>query len=299
LFGYDRDDLLGRSVDDLLPDRFRGDHADHRSRYRTAPRTRPMGVGLELNGRRADGSEFPVEISLSPLATPTGTLVVAVVRDITDRVTADERLRAAELELHTLADRERIARDLHDVVIQQLFASGMALQSVWSRIGDPEVAQRVTAVVDDLDRTIREIRTLIFGLQQPQARGSGKRARILDVIADERGALGFEPRVTLDGPIESMPDETLDELLPTLREALSNVARHARASSVSVTIGVGPDISLSVDDDGCGIGVEASAHGNGLRNMRERAARLGGTCAVARRPNGGTTVEWRVPTGSP
>ncbi|MFI5045980.1 MAG: PAS domain S-box protein [Acidimicrobiia bacterium] len=299
IFGYARDDLLGRSVDDLLPDRFQHHHHAHRTRYRAEPRTRPMGVGLELHGRREDGSEFPVEISLSPLPTDDGMLVVAVVRDVSERAAIEQRLREAERDVHTLEDHERIARDLHDVVIQQLFASGMTLQGVWSRLKEPDIAQRVADVVDDLDRTIREIRTVIFGLQPRREVHGGKRALILDVVADERDALGFNPEVHFDGPVESMPDDLFTELLPTLREALSNVARHAGATWARVAVTHGPDVSLSVDDDGRGIEERASTTGHGLRNMRDRAVRLGGRCDVARRPEGGTSIEWRVPVTLP
>src|SRR5262249_4802855 len=134
LFEYERSELLGRAVEELVPERFRRAHDAHRARYRTEPRTRPMGTGDDLFGRRRDGTEFPVEISLSPLRTPTGVLVVASVRDITARIEAGERLRQASEDLRVLEDRERIARDLHDTVIQRLFAAGMALQAVSAMI---------------------------------------------------------------------------------------------------------------------------------------------------------------------
>jgi PAS domain S-box-containing protein len=295
LFGYDAGSLLGRSMHDLLPERFRAAHSEHHAAYREAPRTRPMGTGLALFGRRRDGTEFPVEISLSPMSTGGRSLVVAIVRDVTARAEAEERLRTAEREVHTLEDHERIARDLHDVVIQQLFASGMTLQSVWSRVKDPEVARRLSAVIDDLDHTIREIRTVIFGLQSHGAEGTGRRAEILGLVSECGGNLGSQPRVHFDGPIETLDDEIAAQLLPTLREALSNAARHARGSSVDVTVVAGPPVVLRVVDDGIGIPDGAQGSGNGIRNMAARAAQLGGRCDVRRRPEGGTVVEWSVP----
>ncbi|MEX1008589.1 MAG: PAS domain S-box protein [Acidimicrobiia bacterium] len=304
LFGYDRSELLGASVDELLPQRFRAIHRAHRTRYRAEPRTRLMGAGISLLGRRKDGTEFPVEISLSPVTANDQAMVVAAVRDVSERLETEQRLGEAEQELRTLEDHERIARDLHDIVIQQLFASGMTLQGVWSRIKDPDVAQRVATVVDDLDATIREIRAVIFGLQTLGADAGGRRAEILRVASDERAVLGFEPRVRFDGPIETITDEVAAHLLATLREALSNVARHARAASVDVTIeagsvperGTGAQVVLCVSDDGVGIPEDADGGGgNGIRNMTDRAVRLGGRCAVRSRPEGGTVVEWSVP----
>jgi PAS domain S-box-containing protein len=423
LFGYDRGELLGHSVHDLLPEDLRQVHRAHSTRYRAEPRRRAMGAGNPLVGRRKDGTEVPVEISLSPMRMSDELMVIAVVRDITDRVAveseaarvrrlldaardgvfifagdtlrftyvnegaveqvgydhdellamtplhiapefterdfrallqplmegeinstqfvtvhrrrdgvdipvevmlhvdqspdtgsarsfvatvrdirerleAEERLREAQQELHTLEDHERIARDLHDVVIQQLFASGMTLQGVWSRIGDPEVAQRVATVVDDLDRTIREIRSVIFGLQGFGANSKGCRAAIMDLVRATETGLQCMPRVRFEGPVELIGDTIATQLLATLREALSNIARHAKAATVDVDIAVGDEVVLRVADDGIGIGIgieDMPSTGHGVRNMSERAARLGGHATVCRRPEGGTLLEWRVP----
>ena len=173
--------------------------------------------------------------------------------------------------------------------------SGMTLQGVWSRIKEPEVAQRIETVVDDLDRTIREIRSVIFGLQAHEHHGDRNRLAILSVVADERDALGFEPRVRFDGPVESMSDQIAGHLLATLREALSNVAKHAGASQAQVTVDAGSEIVLRVEDDGIGITDVDDTSGNGVRNMRERAVQCGGECRISGAPNGGTVLEWRVP----
>jgi PAS domain S-box-containing protein len=302
LFGFDRDDLLGRTVDELLPERLRAAHRAHRTRFRAEPRLRPMGVGLLLFGRRRDGTEFPVEISLSPLSTNEGLHVIATVRDVSERVQTaarqrevQEALDRAEQHLRIVEDRERIARDLHDVVIQKLFAAGMVVQSVAARSLDTEHARRLNGVVDDLDDTIREIRSVIFSLQSDVRRAVGLRADVLRIVDQERGALGFEPHVRFSGPVDTTPHAVASELLPALREALSNVARHAGASSVDVDVELGDGVlTLVVRDNGRGL-PEAVAGGNGLRNLSQRAAKLGGHCTVVSRQDHGSELEWQVP----
>lgn len=207
------------------------------------------------------------------------------------------RLHARVHQLAVVEDRERIARDLHDTVIQRLFASGMTLQSTVRLVRtDPEAAvERIEAAVDELDLTVKQIRTAIFGLEQSRY-ASGLRSEILVLVHESAAALGFEPRILLDGPIDvAVSDEVGVELLATLREALSNVARHAQSSHVDVVVTVDGDVTMRVSDDGIGPPAEESPRGDGLRNMAARARRLGGTFEM--RPNDpeGTVVEWRVP----
>src|SRR5262245_11383090 len=174
----------------------------------------------------------------------------------------------------------------------------MTLQSVWTRVKDPEVAQRISAVIDDLDHTIREIRTVIFGLQAHGAGGTGRRAEILNLVAECGATIGAQPRLHLEGPIDTLDEAIAAQLLPALREALSNAARHADASSVDVSVSVGQRVVMRVVDDGIGISDDASQSGNGIRNMAARAAQLGGHCDVRGRPGGGTIVEWSVPAAA-
>jgi PAS domain S-box-containing protein len=297
LFGYERGELLGRPVEQLVPEPRRGTHRAHRARYRAEPHPRAMGAGLELRGRRADGTEFPVEISLSPVRREGTLRIVATVRDITERLRSEARQQAAEQQLRLVEDRERLARDLHDVVIQRLFATGMAAQSLQARIDDPALAARAVAIVDDLDQTIREIRTAIFALQKPaDAARTGLRGAILDVVDAERPALGFVPHVVFDGVIDETSDATAQQLLAILRESLSNAARHSDARTVEIEVRAeGPTVTLRVGDDGRGMPAEAAASGNGLRNMAARAESVGGVCTVSPRAGGGTEVECRLP----
>jgi signal transduction histidine kinase len=170
----------------------------------------------------------------------------------------------------------------------------MTIQSVSARAADPEHGRRLTAVVDDLDDTIREIRSVIFSLQADSRNTTGLRAGVLRITDDERDALGFEPRIHFDGPIELIDDRIAQELLPALREALSNVARHAAASAVEIVVESNDQVILRVLDNGQGMPVTLSS-GNGITNLSARAARLGGTCRVSSRPDGGTVLEWQVP----
>jgi signal transduction histidine kinase len=207
------------------------------------------------------------------------------------------RLHARLSEVALLEDRERIARDLHDTVIQRLFATGLSLQGAARLAARPEVAQRIQGAVDDLDDTVKHIRTVIFGLETARISDGGPRHQVLALAREAAGSLGFQPQVAFDGPVDTIVDgPTAAELLATLREALSNVARHAGAGRVDIEVEVDGDVVLRVRDDGRGMADQTGGQGYGLRNMAERAVRLGGHFAVVPAEGGGTVVEWRVPT---
>jgi signal transduction histidine kinase len=165
---------------------------------------------------------------------------------------------------------------------------------VSARTTDAEHGRRLATVVDDLDETIREIRSVIFSLQADARDTGGVRAKVLRITDDQREALGFEPRIRFDGPVDAIDARIAHELLPTLREALSNVAKHAEASSVEIVVDNGDMVTLRVVDNGCGMPAALSA-GHGIRNITQRAAELGGTCRISSRPDGGTVLEWQVP----
>jgi signal transduction histidine kinase len=212
------------------------------------------------------------------------------------------RLHARVRDVALLRERERIARDLHDSVIQRLFATGLSLQGAVGLIGtEPATAVgRVEGAIDDLDLTVKQIRTAIFGLE-PLTRGaeSGVRSQVLELVRDSGAALGFEPGVLFDGPVDtSTPDGLAADLLATLREALSNVARHAQAGRVDITVAVdAAGLLLRVADDGIGPPAPDDPRGHGLDNMAARAARRGGTFDIRPGTSNGTVVEWRVPVG--
>jgi len=204
--------------------------------------------------------------------------------------------RSYQQRMVLLEDRDRIARDLHDHVIQRLFAAGLTVQSLQARQEEPAAAAKLEQVVTDLDETIRQIRTSIFDLRGTLAPASaGIRMALLDVAAEQAAQLGFEPRLRFAGPVDSVTTpELADDLTAVLREALSNVARHARASSVEVFLDVGQSqLCLSVSDNGVGLG--PTDRRSGLANLHQRAVRCGGTLTATSSPNEGTQLRWQIP----
>ena len=206
------------------------------------------------------------------------------------------RLHQRLEQLAVLGERERIARDLHDTVIQRLFATGMGLQSLVGRMEGSDLRERLQQAVDELDETIREIRITIFDLEARDAVKDGLRARVLSLVGEATATLGFAPKVHMEGPLDAATDAaTQEELLKTLREALSNVARHANASGIEVLLhAASGTITLRVADNGVGLAKDAQ-RGHGIDNMQARAESLGGVCDLSARRGGGTVVTWRVP----
>jgi len=196
-------------------------------------------------------------------------------------------------------DRDRIARDLHDLVIQRLYATGMSLEGVSARLGEADHRRRVSSAVDALDETIKEIRSAIFSLHsRPATAGPALRARILEVVDEASGALGFAPGLRMSGSLDdSVPADAGEHMLAVLREALSNAARHARADKVDVMVEAGQELVLLVRDNGAGI-KDLDHRRSGLANLAERAGLLGGTLRVGPADGGGTELVWRVPLRS-
>jgi signal transduction histidine kinase len=206
-----------------------------------------------------------------------------------------ERRRDAE-QIAVLQDRDRIARDLHDLAIQRLFATGMTLQSAGRFIEHQEAAERVVRAVDDLDETIKIIRSTIFGLRARDAvAGPSLRARAVRVVGEAAPVLGFAPSVRMEGLLDThVPKETADHLVAVLSEALTNIARHARAGRAEAVLETdGREVRLEVTDDG--VGIPAEGRRSGLDNMAERARQLGGDFEWTSPADGGTRLVWRVP----
>ncbi|MDA8371891.1 MAG: GAF domain-containing protein [Nocardiopsaceae bacterium] len=230
----------------------------------------------------------------SPFSDATRRMIDAFAGQAAVALELAEAQRDAE-RLVVLEERDRIAKDLHDVIIQRLFASAMTLMSALRLITDAGAGDRIRSTIDDLDETIRQIRSTVFALRQPTVPAdTSLRGRILNSAEAAARSLGCQPGVNLEGPIDaSVPEEIGEQLLAVLGEALSNVARHACASEVHVSVQAEEWLTLHVEDNGSGIPREGRR--SGLRNLAERAASLGGEFAVSQREEGGTELRWSVP----
>ncbi len=206
------------------------------------------------------------------------------------------QLRRAREDRHRLAlfeDRDRIGRDLHDLVIQRLFAIGLGLQGTARAVAETEVADRLTSAVDDLDATINDIRRTIFALGSSDA-SADVQSEVTRVVERAEATLKFRPRLRFEGPVRTvLGDDLAPDLIAVLAEALSNASKHADATAVSVLVTVGDRVVLTVTDNGRGLPPDVVE--SGLANIRERAAQRGGTCEIKARAGGGTSLVWAVP----
>ncbi|MYR72782.1 MULTISPECIES: GAF domain-containing protein [unclassified Streptomyces] len=294
----------------------------HCADVRTDPRAHPFGGADEGLGpvvavplRVGTGARGALRLGRPAGRPPFDDSEVALVSGFADQAAIALELargRAESEELAVMHDRDRIARDLHDLAIQRLFATGMTLQSTTRAIADrPEAAERVRRAVDDLDTTIRIVRSTIFDLRTTDGPGhGGLRHRIAETARTASRALGFRPSVRIDGPVDSVvPDELAEHVVAVAAEAVSNASRHARASRIDIALSADEAVTLTVTDDGVGIGSPAEEtsgpgggadadgvrRGGGLANMRKRAELCGGTLTVERPAGGGTRISWRAP----
>ncbi|WP_030758262.1 MULTISPECIES: GAF domain-containing sensor histidine kinase [unclassified Streptomyces] len=214
---------------------------------------------------------------------------------------ADRRRDTEQMSL--LEDHDRIARDLHDLAIQRLFATGMTLQSAQRFVDHPQASERLARAVDDLDATIKIIRSTIFGLRDHEVPGqvSKLRSRLVQAMDEAAATLGFAPALRMEGLIDTdVPSAVADEALAVVGEALTNVARHAEATQAEVSISAAAGtLTITVADNG--VGLPQGGRRSGLRNLAERAERLSGRMDVAARGDGepGTRLQWQVPLVPP
>lgn len=299
LFGYQPEQFAALTVDQLLPAPDRARHEELRRSYGDAPSPRAMGFGLDLRAVRADDTTFPVDVSLAPITVAGTVHVIAAVRDISESVRLRDQMRRVTREAALVEERERVARDLHDTVIQEIFAVGLTLQSLSGRADSAVVKERLGQSIEDLDRVIRDIRTAIFGLTNHQAWGRGFQGEVLRIANEESHALGFEPAIDFVGDVDATDSVVAEQLLPSLREALSNVAKHADARRCSIVVAaLDGHVELTVEDDGVGPGPQTAASpmdGRGLLNIRSRATELGGSFSLEAVAGGGARLSWRVP----
>jgi two-component system, NarL family, sensor histidine kinase DevS len=294
LLGYRADEVAGDAAELILPE-------ERRREFATAMKRALSGDQVErfeTRCARADGSQVEVEATLSAVRDRAGRLagIAVVLRDLTGRRLAENeaaRARRREEQLLVMGDRERIARDLHDRVIQRIFAAGLTLQGTVA-MTRPAAAERIQAVVDELDAAIAEIRQAILALEHERP-AAGLRTEVLNLATGAAGQLGHQPAINLQGPIDTaISDEVASHLLAVLREALTNVARHARARSTVVDLTASDsELILCISDDGTGM--SGSTRKSGLANLRRRAQALGGSFTISQPPGGGTSLEWRAP----
>lgn len=289
------DELIGTSVDEFVPDDQAAAHPERRGNFHDAPRRRSMGAGNRLSLKRADGTVVPVHIALSPMP---DARVLAAIRDLTDVVMVESQLAEATRRRILVEDHERIARDLHDRIIQQLFALGMDLQAALPTT-DETNDQRISEAVDTLDDIIRAIREVIFDVRRAQPDEDSLRSRIIGISAGFIASLGFEPSIELRGSLEDLSPPLDEHILAVVREGLANVARHAAASSATVEVIAGADrVSVRVTDNGRGLPTTLDRH-SGHANLLTRARLAGGSFRMANRPDGGALLEWDAPRASP
>lgn len=299
MLGWPVDRLVGESVERLVPASVAARHVTLREGYIRHPGLRPMGSGLELDAVARDGTPTPVEVSLSSLTLGDEQFVIAAIRDASEqralrRAIAEttEELAVARSDAALGDERDRIARDLHDGVIQRLFGAGLHLEA---SIGRADVEQRVGGVIDEIDNVIKEIRTTIFSLHRPRGINLGLEHALRVAVEESGRLLGHRPHLSMSEELGAVPPELGVELLAVVRETLSNVVKHARAHETSVTVEVDESaVAVIVEDDGVGFQPTPVHDGSGLKNLQERADRWGGAATVTRRSPSGTVVHWHA-----
>jgi len=295
LFGYEDGALIGQPIEQVVPASSEKEHAALRSRYQSKPSPRPMAASRHLEGLRSDGSTFPVNVSLGQLETVSGMHSFAAVHDLSIRIQFEAEAAKVKRQQAMATDRERIAHDLHDTVIQRLFALGISLQALPPQIQEPIISTKVSTAVDTIDDIIDDLRSAIYGLRHQVSHEASLRDRILGVIDEMQPSLRFTPGLHISGELESLADPAVAEhLLAVLREALSNTARHANATGATVSLTVDDDgIALEVIDNG--VGVKENVLRSGLANLADRAVALAGSFEVSRNSPSGTRLRWAVP----
>jgi signal transduction histidine kinase len=290
--------ILGLLIKDPKPVRL-PDLQDHPDSFGFPPNHPPMssflGVPILLRNE-VFGNLYLTDKADGEVFTDVDEELVVALAAAAGVAIENARLHEHVGEVALLDERERIARDLHDDVIQRVFAAGLSLQSTAQLSREPHVVERLMQTIDDLDVTIRQVRSAIFQLHQSHISETSVRADIMAVCSESSRALGFNPVCVINGPVEpAVSGAVAGHLVLTLREALSNVARHAHAGKVDVAVCVADSVlTLEVIDDGAGI-LDNHSPGSGIDNMTNRARNLGGTLSLSAPPEGGTRVLWAVP----
>lgn len=290
--------ILGLLIVEPKPIRL-PDLRDHPDSFGFPPNHPPMrsflGVPIRVRGN-VFGNLYLCDKAGGDVFTDIDEEMVTALAGAAGIVIDNARLHARVADLAMFEDRERIARELHDTVIQRLFATGLTLQATVRLVDQPEIVTRLEGLVEDLDTTVRHIRSVIFELHTARLPGNSLRQAVLELCAESSRSMGFEPVAHFDGPIDSLVEDDLaSHVLAVLQEALSNVTRHADATHVEVALVIDDgQLVMTVTDNGRGIDEKVSG-GRGLDNMRARAARFGGDVEWEPVPTGGTILRWCAP----
>ncbi len=303
MFGYDRGELIGQPIEVLLPDRLKADHVRHRAGYLIEPHARPMGAGLELSGKRKDGSEFPVDIMLSPMESEGGRVVIGVIRDITRRKQAEEAQREYSERLKLLSrrlmevqesERRNIALELHDEIGQVLTGLKLTLE-MGTRLPPAEVGaslDQARTLVNDL---MARVRKLSLDLRPAMLDDLG----LLPTLLWHFEHYSAQTQIRVNFKHSGLEKRRFTPEVETsayrlVQEALTNIARHARVDEAMVRISTHQNtLLIEIEDKGAGFDVEsvlAASATSGLAGMRERAVLLGGRLAVDSRTGTGTRL---------
>jgi PAS domain S-box-containing protein len=313
LFGYEAEALLGQPVERLIPERFRARHEAYRTRFVAEPQPRPMGADLQLYGRRADGTEFPIEVSLGPLQADEGLLISCAIRDITPRKRTADELRASHEQLQALMrrvqavreeERASLAREVHDELGQQL--SGLKMDVAWLRkrlLPDQvEPADRLESMSRLLDTTIKTVRHIATELRPGLLDDFGLLAAMEWQLEEFGQRAGLTTQLKSNVPDLQLPLDTATAVFRVFQESLTNIARHAEATTVVVTVEVRESVLvLEIQDNGCGFDLDTVGQKRslGLAGMRERVQAFAGALTIHSLPGQGTTVQVQIPSVVP
>jgi len=298
LFGWPREDLLGQSVEMLVPEAKRLAHEHHRRGYVTSPHVRAMGAGLDLSGRRQDGSQFPVEISLSPWTSADGDArVICSVRDVSER----KRLRDfSEGVLQATEDeRRRIARELHDDTAQRLAALILRVRMLAEEPDAESRSSLLSQIREEIVETAEGVKRMARGLRPPELGDVGLAAAIQSHLRGLREGTGFDVEAEIGLVDPFLGSNECLVIYRIVQEALANVMRHADVAGARLTLGVDDaSVFAEVSDSGQGFDLERSSDGRGglgLLGMQERATMIGGRLTIETAPGEGTRIRIDLP----
>jgi PAS domain S-box-containing protein len=296
--GFDPHELTGRSVDVLVPFRFREEHTAFRADFLEQMAGRPPGLALQLYALRKDGTEFPAELSLSPVETSEGVFVLTTLRDISQRLAVDEQEGLLRSELERQEERERIAMDLHDGVMQEVYAIGLTLELTLAELSEDATAARagIERAIEQLHGVIRDIRSYIFDLRPRELTGDLTLA-LSDLAREFQQNSQVRASAKVTGELPELSPEQSVALYHITHEALSNVQRHAAATEVLISATCSPhSVEIEVRDNGVGFdpALARPEKHRGMRNMAARSRSIGAQLAVESAPDGGTCVRVRL-----